>query len=340
MEPFVLPEFHMPFVSTGLNLGMAEAEAALWPWLEIHGLVRSDAARGSINRSRPVLASALYHVQSDPEVLPLLGQFMAWAFLVDDEFDDGPLGQDPAACREAVAGLLAVFDGRPADNAPSRAFADLWSRLAQGRSQSWRDTLRESITSWLWTYCTEAVDRVTGRVPLPDDYRTHRRYGVGLLMFFDLNEQGTVIDLPDPVRRLNSFTSLRNAAAEQIGLFNDICSFRKERAAGYQYNLIHVMQHHYRAPLQETVHAAGSLVSDCVQRMTKARAALDLELTAAALPAPLRQDARAAADSIIALVRGNHDYHFTVERYTDAYATANTANDYDDGLFGYGNARP
>lgn len=306
----------------------------MWAWLEEHRLVRSQAARRHWQRSNPALASALYHPRSDPAALPVQVLYMAWAFVVDDEFDDGPAGSDPVRCLKAVSGLLAVFDGSPGGNPLSKAFALLWPELSVGRSASWQNAFRVDMAAWLWTYYTEAVDRRSGRVPTVTEYQVHRRYGVDLLNFFDLAELGTRIDLPDAVRHLPAFVSLRHSGVEQIGLFNDICSARKERAAGYRHNIVFILEHHHGCTTQEAVDTANAMVTDCVHRMVAARTALDGELDAAGISAVLRQDARAAADNIIAVVRGNVEYHARSERYTDPDLDVNVgAPDYVDDLF-------
>jgi (+)-beta-caryophyllene/(+)-caryolan-1-ol synthase len=217
-----LPVSFMPFNQSGANPAVDQAGAGMREWLEDFGLCPSPAARRSIDRTRPELCVAYYYPALDPENLTLFAQFCAWAFVLDDEFDDGQIGCDPPRCERAINGLLDAFDEAPlAKGSLARAFSNLWSRLTPGRSSSWCQALRADITAWLWTYYGETVDRKSQLLPPISYFREHRRDAVGEPMFLDLAELAAGADLPEPVRRLLSIQEMKNAAAEQMGLYND-----------------------------------------------------------------------------------------------------------------------
>ncbi|MFJ8314194.1 MULTISPECIES: hypothetical protein [unclassified Streptomyces] len=103
-----LPELFMPFRDEGVNPAADEAEATMWAWLESSALLPTPAARRRVERTRPALMYARWCPQAAPEVLALLTQYLAWAFIVDDQFDiQAP---NPQRCLDTISALDAVFD--------------------------------------------------------------------------------------------------------------------------------------------------------------------------------------------------------------------------------------
>ena len=111
MSQIVLPAFHMPFQSAGCNPGMDQTRKAAWEWAESNDLLLSPVARKKMLRTRPELWISLIFPSASQKHLDLFCQWLFWAFLVDDEFDDGPAGRDPQMCEEAIARLVDVLDG-------------------------------------------------------------------------------------------------------------------------------------------------------------------------------------------------------------------------------------
>lgn len=317
MEAIERPALYMPFTFVDPNPAMSEATEGMWEWLRRMGIAETPAAKEHIRRSRSELCTALYFPGAAPDDLTTMTQWMAWAFSVDDEFDDGPAGRDLAACEAAVESLRVILDDPAAE--PEGPFAiglaDLVPRLCRDRSRGWCDTFKADVTRWLRTYQAEAVDRLCGRIPAIDDYRLHRRDAVGLLMFHDLCEIASGIDLPDRVRRLPSFHNLRQASTEQIGLWNDICSAHKEYIAGYLYNSVFIVAHHEECSLQEAVHKVNDMAGSCVQRMIDAVAELPGQLDVAQVDSATRDAALHCANDYLTLCRGNIEFH-NGERYT------------------------
>ncbi|MEI5102783.1 terpene synthase family protein [Streptomyces sp. PmtG] len=332
MDRIALPSFHMPFDKTGRNPAAPEAHTRMWEWVDGYGLCPTPLSRRWLLRTAPDDCMAWYYPTLDGDSLTLFSEFCAWAFIVDDEFDDGASGRDPRACEAAVHSLLAVLHGSgPARGRLAEAAADLWDRLTPGRSASWIRTFRQDITAWLWTYYGETVDRLGRRLPAIDAFREHRRDAVGEPMFLDLCEIAARADLTDSVRFILAFRELRNAAAEQIGLYNDIWSATKERAVAYHHNSVSILAANDPQRLQDAAHAANAMVTDCVHRMVDAVRDLPAQLQAAGLDPGTRAAALATAEAYRVMVRGNYDYHYAVPRYTepedvDTQAPAHVAN--------------
>ncbi|MTE16855.1 terpene synthase family protein [Nocardia aurantiaca] len=314
-------ELFMPFDAAGLNPAEPEAESGMWSWLEACGLVPTEPTRRRMERTRPARMYALWCPRAEADELTLLSQYTAWAFIVDDQFDiEIP---DPSRCLEAISAIEDVLDGTATPSGVlAVAFADLWERLRRGRSATWRVAVREEIRDWLWTYYIESVGRLSGNLPDLDTYRAHRRDGVALYVFLDISERAEGVDLGAAIRHLPAMRSLRAAAVEHMGLFNDVLSVASDEASGYLYNSVLLAQYHHGHSRAQALQLVNDMLSECVQRMIEAVQRLPTELDDAGITGRERADALATAGNYTTYVRANHDYHYQAARYTSAPAEA------------------
>ncbi|WP_327139527.1 terpene synthase family protein [Nocardia sp. NBC_01327] len=314
MEP---TEFFMPYAAEGLNPRELEAEAGMWDWLEKFELVPTELTRRRMERTRPARMYALWCPAAEVHELTLLSQYTAWAFVVDDQFDiEIP---DPQRCLDAITALNAVFDS---DRQPSGvlavSFADLWRRLSEGRSPEWRESVRAEIRDWLWTYYTESVGRLSGNLPDLETYRAHRRDGVALFIFLDISERAEGVDLTPAARYLPAMRSLREAAVEHMGLFNDVLSVASDEASGYLYNSVLLAEYHFGHDRAEALTLVNSMLTECIERCEAALERLSTELHDAGINDRDRADTLATAKNYTVYVRANFDYHYQAARYTSA----------------------
>ncbi len=316
MSQITLPEFHMPFASTGCNTGLDKTREAAWEWAESEGLILSVPARRKMIRTRPELWISLIFPKASQDHLDLFCQWLFWAFLVDDEFDDGPAGRDPLMCEAAITRLVDVFDGAEPHGPMERALAGLRERTCRDRSPQWNRQFRRDTAAWLWTYYAEAVERAAGQVPSRVEFVKHRRDSVAMQPFLDLHEITAGIDLPDSARSLPAYIALRNAVTDHSGLCNDICSFEKEAALGYEHNAVRLIQRDRGSTLQEAVDEAGIQLARIAERVVRAEKELIEEIEAAGISASTRTALERCVQDYRGLVRGDFDYHARAERYT------------------------
>lgn len=314
-------KFFMPYDAAGTNPAELEAEAAMWSWLERFALVPTEPTRRRMQRTRPARMYSLWTPRADADELTLLSQYTAWAFIVDDQFDiEIP---DPRRCLDAVTDLNAVLDGSaPPTGVLAIALADLWERLCAGRSVEWRESVRGEIRDWLWTYYSESVGRLSGNLPDLETYRAHRRDGVALFVFLDISERAEGIDLASGVRHLPAMRTLREAAVEHMGLFNDVLSVASDEASGYLYNSVLLAQYHYGHDRDRAEHMVDDMLTDCIHRMNSALQRLPAELDDAGIAGRAREDALTTAHNYTVYVRANFDYHYQAARYMSAPAEA------------------
>ncbi|MEU4730747.1 terpene synthase family protein [Streptomyces sp. NPDC023588] len=312
-----MPQLHLPFPAHDPNPAHPQAQAALDTWLDVSGICQSPASRASLERTRIPLVTALAYPDAGPAALELLARWAAWTFIIDDQFDDGPDGQDPSRCADALATFLPVLDGQtPGGTPPARAFAATLQDLTAGRSAGFDRMLRSDIAAFLWSYYQGLVDQGSGRLPTMAAYRRQRGVTVGAYTWLAAVEIAAGIDLPETVRHFSSFQDLRDAAAQYAGLHNDLWSLQRDKAAGAFHNAVLLVQHHDRLALQEAINAVHAMLTDCVERMQDAERDLAAQLDAARITGPARDDVLTCAAGYRKFVRGCFDYHSQTRRYT------------------------
>ena len=131
--------FYMPFPERPIAQDLKLAESEMWSWLDKFGLCPSRQATQHLQRTRPEVITALYIPAADESTLPYLSQWMAWFFVIDDQFDhSGPSGRNGPRCAETIRSILSVIEHEPAVSSPvelnslpraHRALVDLWGRL-------------------------------------------------------------------------------------------------------------------------------------------------------------------------------------------------------------------
>ncbi|GGU66452.1 terpene synthase family protein [Streptomyces lavendofoliae] len=325
MDGIRMPAVHLPFAAHDPNPAHPQAQAALETWLDTFGICQTPASRESLQRTRIPLITALAYPRASPAALELLVQWAAWTFIIDDEFDDGPDGQDPTRCAKALAILLPILDGTPPGQAASaRAFAETLQRLTADRSAGFCRMLRGDIAAYLWSYYESLVDQRAQRVPTVAAYRRQRAVAVAAYTWLDAVEIAAGVDLPEPVRHFSSFRDLRDAIGQYVGLHNDLWSLERDQAAGAFHNAVLLLQHHEQLPLQEAVDAVNVMLTDCVHTMHHAERDLIAQLEAADITRAARDDVLACITGYRHFVRGCFDYHYQARRYTTAHASHNS----------------
>ncbi|MGW4299170.1 terpene synthase family protein [Streptomyces sp. NPDC004646] len=264
-------QLDMPCPGRDPNPAARTAAGELRSWADRFGLLQDTNREEILKRANPAHVAARLYPDAPPRALTLAAQWLAVNFLVDDLLD---AEDDCGRCEALADHVVAAFDGASTTADPLiPAITDLWRRTTVGRSAQWCRTFRDDCALWLWTYAREAIDRVGDRVPGVDEYRRHRRLSSGMLVFADLVEVASGVDLPAGVRRLDAVHTLRSRTSEYMGLVNDLYSIDKELATGQVHNAVRVVMHHTGADLARAVDAVGELASASLRAFEEAAAA-------------------------------------------------------------------
>lgn len=246
------------------------------------------------------LMSRAYPDSAEKE-LALVTDWISCMLVLDDQFDETALGQDPDRLRRVCDEVLSWLppDGTvpthpPAPEAASLsrvfrpAYADLWSRTASCTSDTWRTRFATHIGAFFDTCVWEARNRLTGRVPSLAEYVDHR--GRALMPYLDLIEVTTHYEVPEEIYGLPEFTEMNQALSDADLWTNDLFSCEKEALLGDPHNLVLVHRHEHGCDLQTSVDAVGAMTQERFDRFAELtrsfpRPALAADLSPAKLTA-------------------------------------------------------
>ena len=295
-------QLDMPCPARDPNPAARTAAGELRSWADRFGLLQDVNRREILKRADPAHVAARLYPGAPPRPLTLATQWLAVNFLVDDLLD---AEDDCGRCEALADHVVAAFDGASTAADPLiPAITDLWRRTTVERSAEWCRTFRDDCAVWLWTYAREAIDRVGGRVPGVDEYRRHRRLSSGMLMFADLVEVASGVDLPSRVRRLDAVHTLRARTSEYMGLVNDLYSINKELATGQVHNAVCVVMHHTGVDIGPAVDAVGEMASASLRAFEEAARTVGTS-----------EDVRRCVQGYRLLMRGAVDCCAELDRY-------------------------
>ncbi len=305
----------MPLPAHDPNPVWKDADTAMWEWIDSHGICPEAAERQRMRAAESVLCIALYYPAADTATFEGLCRWLGWAFVADDVIDNPPASTDPCAATAAIAPMAAVLDGEGAASPLAAALADMRSQVMTGRSAAWRSDFTEATRRWLWAAYSHAVQHASGQYFSLAEYRASmHRYASGYPMTLALCEYATGTDLPETVRNLPAFTVMRRAAADHLGLVNDLYSAHIEDPDERYHNTVFVMARQRRLSVADTAARVTGIANGHLATYQAARRDLVAQLEAAVSGAP-RTAALTVADAYGTLIRGNFDYHAHAERY-------------------------
>ncbi|KNB50837.1 terpene synthase family protein [Streptomyces caatingaensis] len=303
-----VPGLRMPIPVHAPNPFREHAAREVADWLDRHGLCRSPGSRKRLERARITLPAALAFPRAPKDVIVLNALWTAWVFIVDDEFEEGPVGRRPERVGDVVGALLAALDGDGAGSPVERALAELWQRTRTGRSDAWCRYMRATVGRWMLTYHQDSADRAAGHRPTMEEYLARRPAAVAAYVYLALGEPAAGLDLAPESRALPSLRRLRIACAEYCALSNDLWSVAKDDRSGDE-NAMTLMRYHDGTRPQDAMNKVGAVLDRCAGRIV----ALREELRSAGAGASVLACAAAYED----VVRGCFDYWPLAARYAD-----------------------
>jgi (+)-beta-caryophyllene/(+)-caryolan-1-ol synthase len=277
--------------------------------------------------------AALYFPQARGEHLAIHCEWIAWGFIADDLFDDGPLGRDPRSGRDASMELIEVLHGGAPRGVLGGALHDLWLRSSSGRSAGWHRDRTECLADWVWSLQEDVWLRMVPRDLTFEEYVELRRHTIAMYYFgCAIAETGAGIDIPEYVRHLSHLRALRNQVLTHVALLNDVFSYPRDVALGNQ-NSVAIAMRSGRTREQAVAEIVGR-VDGCIAKIEHHQAALLDQLTALRASAADMAQVEQLIPAYRCLVRGNHDWHYVVDRYVDpSYDVTLGTPDYVTNLF-------
>jgi germacradienol/geosmin synthase len=273
VQPFVLPEFYMPYPARlNPNLEGARAHSKAWAhtmdMIDVpqHGTVIWDER--DFDSHDYALLCAYTHPDAGAPELDLVTDWYVWVFYFDDHFlelfkrtgdiDSARAYLDRVALFMPVTGEITETPENPVE----RGLEDLWNRTVPLRSAGWRRRFVESTRNLLDESLWELANINEGRVSNPVEYIEMRRKVGGAPWSANLIEHSLHAEVPDSIAAKRPMEVLRDCFADAVHLRNDLFSYQREvEDEGELSNGVLVFEKFLGCSTQEAADAVNDLLT-------------------------------------------------------------------------------
>ncbi|TWP48502.1 hypothetical protein FKR81_28365 [Lentzea tibetensis] len=277
-------------------------ETSTRDWAARFGLVDGDDAKRNLAAARFGEYAAYTHPAAPWPEAGITADWLTWAFLIDDQYEDGELATADT-WREIIAAVTDVLAARPpsgpfADAPLIAALADLTTRLYALASPAWQKRFTSHFAAMVAGALREIELRHAGIAPMRADYVELRRDAGAMRVVFDIMEICIRAELSDEVYRDPLYQEIIESGADVVTWTNDLHSAAKELSAGMVTNMVLVLHHHEGMDLPRAAEATRNLVALRV-------ADLDIAVRRLGDGHPARRCAEAVCD----WVAGSNSWH-------------------------------
>ncbi|MFE0026677.1 germacradienol/geosmin synthase [Amycolatopsis sp. NPDC059021] len=328
MQPFVLPEFYMPYPAR-LNPHLEEAREHSKAWaygmdmidVPQHGTVIWD--EHDLDSHDYALLCSYTHPDAGAEELDLITDWYVWVFYFDDHFVELYKRTGDIAGARAYLDRLAEFmpvtgeiTAKP-ENPVERGLADLWSRTVPARSEGWRRRFAESTRNLLEESLWELANITEGRIANPIEYIEMRRKVGGAPWSANLVEHSVDAEVPGAIAASRPMHVLRDCFADSVHLRNDLFSYQREVTdEGELSNGVLVLEKFLGLGTQEAAEAVNDLITSRLHQFEHTALTEVPALFAEHGIDPAAQAATAAyVKGLQDWQAGGHEWHLRSSRY-------------------------
>lgn len=238
-QPFLLPEFYMPYPARlNPHLERAREHSKAWAYgmdmIDVPQHGRAIWDERDFDSHDYALLCAYTHPDAGGPELDLVTDWYVWVFYFDDHFlelykrtrdIEGARGYlDRLAAFMPVTGEITETPANPVE----RGLADLWSRTVPARTAGWRARFIESTRNLLNESLWELANISDERVPNPIEYIEMRRKVGGAPWSANLVEHAVNAEVPDVIAASRPMRVLRDTFSDGVHLRNDLFSYQRE----------------------------------------------------------------------------------------------------------------
>ncbi|KAI0514695.1 isoprenoid synthase domain-containing protein [Xylaria bambusicola] len=208
--------------------------------------------------------------QADAEAFRMAVDWCIWAFVFDDQYDEGEMKDKTIESAHEMIYTLSLMDDSypPVDpkKYPLRyMFQSTWHRFQQRNpapdlQQRWKETHRKclyAILQQVWL----AQSNTGLDVAIPD-YMATRRQSIGSYCLFVVVEWAHGIKLTQDIMDHPSIATCERAAADLTWLVNDVLSYKKDLGFGVEHNLICLLKRQGLSE-QQAMDRTGEIMNQC-----------------------------------------------------------------------------
>ncbi|MFD0385822.1 pentalenene synthase [Streptomyces stramineus] len=317
-------EFFIPFPSR-ISPEVNRARPRHVAWMQDHGLLPTTEAVAYQKAIDTAVVVGRFHPQAVGDELNLAMDQMAFFRYYDDHFD-GTLGQDPQKTEHEARRVIEVLHepGRADRSVPMvAAFADMWSRSAEGMPSAWRERAARDWEHFLSGFAVEAACRGRKVLDIPV-YLELRRLTIGVRPVVNLAERISRYEVPPRMFAGGNLVQMRDLAEDVVTLVNDVQSVEKEAGKGdFLFNSVLLLEHSHHLSRPEAISAVRDMVNDRMRTFLHLEEGLPRLCDGLALTAQ-EQEAVAGyvTDGLRTVIRGNYDWGNSTRRYRSPSAPA------------------
>ena len=242
MQPFVLPDFYMPYPAR-LNPHLEGARVHSKAWAREMGMIDSpgqtqgDAiwTEHDLDSHDYALLCAYTHPDCSGPELDLITDWYVWVFFFDDHFLEIFKRTKDMAGAKAYLARLPLFMPLTASESPAEptnpvelGLADLWNRTVPTTSMSWRQRFIESTKNLLDESIWELDNIQRSRVANPIEYIEMRRKVGGAPWSAHLVEHAVGAEIPPSIVTTRALQVLKDTFSDGVHLRNDLFSYQRE----------------------------------------------------------------------------------------------------------------
>src|SRR5216683_3744421 len=352
MQPFMLPDFYMPYPAR-INPHLERSREHSAAWARQMGMLDAPKPGGGVVWDEAALAAMDYalmcaytHPDCDGPTLDLITDWYVWVFFFDDHFlehfkysrdipgakahldrlelfmtadDEAPPAGDDRG-REASPPAASA---EPA-NAAEAGLKDLWGRTVPTMSDGWRRRFTTSTHNLMVESMWELDNISRGRIANPIEYVQMRRRVGGAPWSANLVEFAAAAEVPDSLAGTRPMQVLSDTFSDGVHLRNDLFSYEREvREEGENANAVLVFERFFGCSTQEAADLVNDQLTSRLQQFENT-ALIEVPGLLAEHAVPPHEQGRVAAyvKGLQDWQAGGHEWHARSSRYMNDGAVA------------------
>jgi 5-epi-alpha-selinene synthase len=264
-EPFVIPEIPCPVPSL-INPSLEQVQEHCLAWAQHFQLAKTQKEREAI-RSIAELGARIAP-RAELEETCIGADWLIWAFLYDDAFEETADGLQPESMLRSHEHMLAMLQ-KPLDASPQTLLeevgVDIFGRAARLTSPLWQRRFFQCHVDWFAAERQEAHYRRKGVIPERRSYLSNRERSVGTFACIHLAQLCAHFEVPPQIYEGRYYQDIVQAALHLIILYNDIYSVGKELMHGEVNNLILIVQHEEGCSFGEALQRVYAMIEPQTQ---------------------------------------------------------------------------
>jgi hypothetical protein len=239
-------------------------------WVQAFGFFQSETVHAYYQAANLAARSCFTHPDARLEELYFCNNCYLWLGLIDDQFDESILKNQPERMNAIQAYLLALLQHNSpflAEGPMARALVDLWRRGSTLTvSPIWKERFRLHLAQYFAACRREAEYCLLHHLPDLATYLLHRRDAAATSLCFDLIELCLHKSLEPAISMSQPLQERLQLAQDILGWTNDLFSLEKEQAVGKTCNLVLVIANQEHCTKSEALSHAGRLINERIRR--------------------------------------------------------------------------